>query len=100
MGLRSGQAAGQAKGGKGPGLLLDFDRRRLSMVVEKDGSAVPITKGAPEAVLQVCSEYESQGSRHPLEDAQRKHCDETYRELSGKGLRVLAVAGRRIAPQD
>ena len=72
----------------------DFDRRRLSIVVEKDGSALLITKGAPEGVLQVCSEYEIQGSRHPLDDAQRKHCDETYRELSAKGFRVLAVAYR------
>jgi P-type Mg2+ transporter len=72
----------------------DFERRRLSIVVEKDGKGLLITKGAPEGVRQVCSEYEIQGSRHPLEDAQRKHCDETYRELSAKGFRVLAVAYR------
>jgi Mg2+-importing ATPase len=58
------------------------------------------TKGAPEGVLQVSSEYEIQGSRHPLEDAQRKHCDETYRELSAKGFRVLAVAYRPLVTKD
>ena len=74
----------------------DFDRRRLSIVVEKEGKALLITKGAPEGVLQVCSEYESEGLRHPLDGAQRKHCDETYQELSKKGFRVLAVACRPV----
>jgi Mg2+-importing ATPase len=74
----------------------DFDRRRLSIVVEKDDKALLISKGAPEGVLQVCSEYEIQGVRHPLDDAQRKHCDENYQELSAKGFRVLAVAYRPL----
>ena len=74
----------------------DFDRRRLSIVVEKDDKALLISKGAPEGVLQVCSEYEIQGARHPLDDAQRKHCDENYQELSAKGFRVLAVAYRPL----
>ena len=74
----------------------DFDRRRLSIVVEKDDKALLISKGAPEGVLQVCSEYEIQGARHPLDDAQRKHCDENYQELSAKGFRVLAVPYRPL----
>jgi len=74
----------------------DFDRRRLSIVVEKDDKALLISKGAPEGVLQVCSEYEIQGVRHPLDDAQRKHCDENYQDLSAKGFRVLAVAYRPL----
>jgi Mg2+-importing ATPase len=31
-----------------------------------------------------------------LDDAQRKHCDENYQELSAKGFRVLAVAYRPL----
>jgi len=74
----------------------DFERRRLSIVVEKDGAALLITKGAPEGVLRICTEYEIQGSQRPLKDTHRKHCEETYQELSAKGFRVLAVAYRPI----
>ena len=72
----------------------DFERRRLSIAVERDGHALLITKGAPEAVLPVCTEYEIDGARHPLEVAHRKRCDETYGALSARGFRVLAVAWR------
>ena len=41
----------------------DFERRRLSIVVESGGERLMITKGAPEGVLSCCSEYESCGRR-------------------------------------
>jgi Mg2+-importing ATPase len=70
----------------------DFERRRISVVIEKAGAALLITKGAPESVLPQCSGYEKDGLRQPFDDQTFKVCEETYRALSAKGFRVLAIA--------
>jgi Mg2+-importing ATPase len=73
----------------------DFERRRVSIVVEdQSGPPLLITKGAPEAIVPVCSAYELDGQRHPLAEADRANCTAIYRDLSARGLRVLAVAWR------
>ncbi|HXJ78705.1 MAG TPA: magnesium-translocating P-type ATPase [Candidatus Methylomirabilis sp.] len=70
----------------------DFERRRLSVVVEHNGGRLLITKGAPEGVIACCTAYEIDDRRAPLDEATRARCETTYRELSAHGSRVLAVA--------
>jgi Mg2+-importing ATPase len=70
----------------------DFERRRLSVVVEHGGERLLITKGAPEGVIACCTAYEIDDHRVPLDEATRERCQTTYRELSAQGSRVLAVA--------
>ena len=70
----------------------DFERRRVSVVCVRDGSRLLITKGAPESVLAVCSEYEVDGNRFALDEATRRRCEAVFHEPSGRGARVLAVA--------
>jgi Mg2+-importing ATPase len=70
----------------------DFERRRLSVVVENSGGRLLITKGAPEGVIACCTAYEVDARRAPLDEAIRARCAATYRELSAHGSRVLAVA--------
>ena len=77
----------------------DFERRRLSVVVENGGGRVLITKGAPEGVLACCTAHEVDGRQAPLDAATRARCDATYRELSAQGSRVLAVAYRGVPAQ-
>ncbi len=43
----------------------DFDRRRLSVVVDTPDGRLLITKGAPEPLLQCCTDYEVNGNRVP-----------------------------------
>jgi Mg2+-importing ATPase len=78
----------------------DFERRRLSIVVETDGARVLITKGAPEGVLPICSTYEVDGRRHALNIEAETNCKATYQALSTKGYRVLAVAYREVPVQE
>lgn len=78
----------------------DFERRRLSVVVEKNGERTLITKGAPEGVLDVCATLEANGSSQPLSTEAHHHCRATYQELCTQGFRVLAVAYRTVPPQD
>jgi Mg2+-importing ATPase len=70
----------------------DFERRRLSVVLETGPDRLIITKGAPESVLSVCTSYEKDAQHLPFDASTRNACEATYRKLSADGLRVLAVA--------
>jgi len=70
----------------------DFERRRVSVVVEHHGERLLITKGAPESLLPVCGSYELPGQTNPLKEESLARIESTYRHLCGKGFRILAVA--------
>jgi Mg2+-importing ATPase len=75
----------------------DFDRRRLSVVVDTpDGGArrLLITKGAPESVLGQVTGVEVAGKIEPLDAGLREQCGGVHQQLSANGLRVLAIAYR------
>ncbi|HEX9037488.1 MAG TPA: magnesium-translocating P-type ATPase [Ktedonobacterales bacterium] len=72
----------------------DFERRRITVAVQKGDERLLITKGAPENVLTVCTTYLAGGEVHPLDAEAASHCAETYRQLSAQGLRTLAIAYR------
>ena len=78
----------------------DFERRRLSIVVGKDGTRLLITRGAPEGVLPICSTYELDGQQSTLDSAAESRCKATYQAFNAKGYRVLAVAYRPMPVQD
>jgi Mg2+-importing ATPase len=78
----------------------DFERRRVSIVVEHENERLLITKGAPESVLPVCSAYESNGQQFPLDADSRARAEATYRDLCGRGFRMLAVAYAAVPQQD
>ena len=78
----------------------DFERRRVSIVVEHQATRLLITKGAPESVLAVCNAYELNGQQHPLDDDARSRSEETYRTFCAQGLRMLAVAYASVSPKD
>ncbi len=75
----------------------DFDRRRISIVVEKRPVRLLITKGAPEGILEHSVAYESDGAKLPLDEAAREVCRKAYCDLSTQGYRVLAVAYRDVS---
>jgi P-type Mg2+ transporter len=77
----------------------DFERRRLSVVVEYEQQPLLITKGAPESVVGVCSFYEENGEQKALAGEARATCEELYQRLSAQGFRILALA-YRVMPQQ
>lgn len=74
----------------------DFERKRSAVVVHHIGEKRRelIVKGAPEAVLSVCTFDTS--TAHALTKIRREHMTKTYEQLSREGFRVLAVASRVI----
>jgi P-type Mg2+ transporter len=77
----------------------DFERRRLSVVVDTPDGRLLIAKGAPEPLLRCCNGYEVDGSMRALDGAAISRCQATYETLSTQGYRVLAVAYRRMPQQ-
>ncbi|MFD1327130.1 magnesium-translocating P-type ATPase [Mycoplana ramosa] len=79
----------------------DFERRRVSILAERDGRRFLIVKGAPEDVLAHASSYrlaESEAVR-PLDDGARARALATLDRLGDEGFRLLGVAWREVEPQ-
>jgi P-type Mg2+ transporter len=89
-------SSGYSKVGEIP---FDFERRRLSVIVQRQDELLLITKGAPESVLPFCSTYEINNASKPLDDAARAPFVKLYQDLNTQGYRVLAVAYRSVPQQ-
>ncbi|MEB2323234.1 MAG: magnesium-translocating P-type ATPase [Sorangiineae bacterium] len=79
----------------------DFERRRVSVLLERDGERLLVLKGAPEDVLEACSLYEtgtpregSDGRPPPdlLDEVVRARILAKFDALGSEGFRVLAIA--------
>ena len=74
----------------------DFERRRLSVVLQRDDAHLLITKGAPENIFDICTNVEVAGETRPYDIATHDRCVATFHELSARGFRVLAVSYRNV----
>lgn len=77
----------------------DFERRRMSVIVsERDDHHELICKGAVGEVLSVCTHV--QHGEHPvaLDDTMLQRVLRTTHDLNEEGLRVVAVAVKKVQP--
>jgi Mg2+-importing ATPase len=75
----------------------DFQRRRMSVVVEKDhATQVLICKGAVEEIFSVCSKVERHGQVAAIEPEEADDLQGVIRELNEDGFRVIAVAYKEV----
>jgi Mg2+-importing ATPase len=70
----------------------DFDRRRLSVVVEKQSKRMLVTKGALEGILPLLSGYEAEGKAEPISKDAAGRIQQASDALNSQGFRSLAVA--------
>jgi len=77
----------------------DFERRRVSVLLERDGKRLLIAKGAPEAVLEHSTHYETRdASVRALDAAARARIQAVHDRFAAEGQRLLAIAWRAMAP--
>ena len=78
----------------------DFQRRRVSVLVEHAGRRLLITKGAPEDIIKLATRYEepSEPALLPLDDAARARATKFFEGLCADGFRALGVAWREFEP--
>ena len=74
----------------------DFERRRVSVLVEGGGKRLLVVKGAPEDILRLSGCYQQSGATHPFDATTRKTADATFGALGAEGYRVLGVAWREV----
>src|SRR5512139_2347103 len=77
----------------------DFERRRVSVLVERGGERTLVAKGSPEDILRLCTGYEADGQTHPLDAAARARIQALFEALSRDGFRVLGIAWRGVPPE-
>jgi Mg2+-importing ATPase len=77
----------------------DFIRKRLSILVSKDGANLLITKGALSNVLAVCSGVEMPDRQIIDIVTARENISRHFEDLSSKGFRTLGLAYKDMGPQ-
>ena len=77
-------------------LPFDFQRRRMSVVVEYEGDNVLICKGAVEEIYSCCTHYQIDEEIYPLIDMIRADLFEEVQKLNQEGFRVLGIAYREF----
>jgi Mg2+-importing ATPase len=80
-------------------LPFDFQRRRMSVIIEHEGDHVLICKGAVQEVSACCDRYQVDDEVYPLIDMLRDDLAEEVERLNKDGFRALAVAYREF-PRD
>jgi Mg2+-importing ATPase len=79
----------------------DFERRCVSVLVERDGVRTLILKGAPEDVIRICISVEMpDGSSQVLTDELRAKVQALFERLSAQGFRLLGIASRTEPPDQ
>ncbi|VTU21927.1 Magnesium-transporting ATPase, P-type 1 [Variovorax sp. PBL-E5] len=79
----------------------DFERRRVSVLVDRGDARWLVVKGAPDDVLGLCNRHEQDEGRSqgPLDAPALERLRERCHGLERDGLRVLGVAWREV-PAD
>ncbi len=77
----------------------DFERRRMSVVVEGRGERLLICKGAVEEVFAACTQGQRGADRFPLDESHLAALQQERDALNDEGFRVIAIACKPITQQ-
>jgi P-type Mg2+ transporter len=72
----------------------DFQRKRLSILIEREGRPLMVSKGAFTNMLDVCTTAMTPSGAVVALDEARADAEKLYRDLSARGFRTLGVAIR------
>lgn len=71
-------------------------RKWMATLHRNESGAIIYVKGAPEVVMSMCSEVLHNGEAVVFDEVRRKDAREALTEMTGRALRVLAVAYRNF----
>jgi len=74
----------------------DFQRKRMSVVVDYEGDHVLVCKGSVEDIYKVCTHYQVDDEIYMMIDLIKNDLLEEYEKLSRDGYRVLGIAYREF----
>lgn len=74
----------------------DPQRRRMSVVVQKDGRRLSYVKGAPGPLLQLCTHVRVNGRIRTMTPVLRRQIEERVTQYASQALRVMAFGYRDV----
>ncbi|MGB7915612.1 MAG: HAD-IC family P-type ATPase, partial [Rhodomicrobium sp.] len=76
----------------------DFERRRISVLLDNGANRLLVVKGAPEDILRLSVSYvlDEEADLRPMDDAARVSINAQFEALSKEGFRVLGIASRQV----
>jgi len=79
----------------------DFERRRVSVLIDDGEKRWLVVKGAPDEIVGLCTHYEVDGAKTPLpvDEAALEAIRGQYHALEEQGYRALGIAWREV-PKD
>jgi len=77
----------------------DYERKKMSVVVEQGGGRLLISKGAPEAMLPVCSSVLLDGKEIPMGEMGRK-LSQMAEGFGSEGYRTIVVAYKKARKKE
>jgi P-type Mg2+ transporter len=79
----------------------DFERRRVSVLLDNGETRWLVVKGAADEIVELCTHYETEAAKlqRPIDAAARAAIRGQYHALEEQGFRVLGIARRQV-PQD
>lgn len=81
-------------------LPFDFEKRRITLTVQKEGESLLISKGATASVLPLCTQAEDhEGKIVPIAQV-KEQIQKLFEEKSSQGFRLLAVAYKKLGTQE
>ena len=78
----------------------DFERRRVSVLLEKGGERLLVVKGAAEEIIALCKVYQDsqEGVQRALDPSTLAQISDRRIALEKDGFRLLGIASRRVPP--
>lgn len=76
----------------------DFERRRVSVLLDNGETRWLVVKGAPDEILGFCTHYEERGAelQSPVDQAVLERIHAQHHALETEGFRVLGIAWRQV----
>jgi P-type Mg2+ transporter len=76
----------------------DFERRRVSVLLDNGQTRWLVVKGAPDEIVDLCTHYEAEDAKlqRPIDEAAQVAILGQYHALEAKGFRVLGIAWRQV----
>ncbi|MBL0168511.1 MAG: magnesium-translocating P-type ATPase [Propionivibrio sp.] len=79
----------------------DFERRRVSVLIDNGKTRWLVVKGAPDEIVGLCTHYEADGAaaQRPVDETSLAKIRSQYQALEEEGFRALGIAWREV-PMD
>ncbi|HUJ19101.1 MAG TPA: magnesium-translocating P-type ATPase [Nitrospirota bacterium] len=80
----------------------DFERRRVSVIIDNGRDRLLVVKGAPDDILGFCIHCEEQEAEYPtpMDEASLARVRALHETFARDGFRVLGVAWKRVAQTE